>query len=58
MKAQGEDGRWFDVELQIGEQEFFGKRIKYYLDKVYVDQLVEAGEYSSLKKVIGIARGH
>jgi predicted transposase/invertase (TIGR01784 family) len=55
VKAQGEDGRWFDVELQIGEQEFFGKRIKYYLDKVYVDQIIQAGEYSSLKKVIGIA---
>ncbi|MBF0411050.1 MAG: Rpn family recombination-promoting nuclease/putative transposase, partial [Candidatus Riflebacteria bacterium] len=45
VKARGEDGRWFDVELQVGEQEFFGKRIKYYLDKVYVDQLIVAGEY-------------
>lgn len=55
VKAQGEDGRWFDVELQIGEQEFFGKRIKYYLDKLYVEQIIQGNEYSTLKKVIGIA---
>jgi len=55
IKAQAENGTWFDVEMQIGEQEFFGKRIKYYLDKMYVDQLNESDEYSKLKKVIGIA---
>lgn len=55
IKAIGNDGRYFDVEMQIGEQKFFGKRIKYYLDKIYVDQLEESEQYSSLKKVIGIA---
>ncbi|MBF0407871.1 MAG: Rpn family recombination-promoting nuclease/putative transposase [Candidatus Riflebacteria bacterium] len=55
IKAQAADGRLFDVELQVGEQTFFGKRIKYYIDKMYVDQLEVSGLYSSLKKVIGVA---
>ncbi|MBN1970423.1 MAG: Rpn family recombination-promoting nuclease/putative transposase [Candidatus Delongbacteria bacterium] len=55
VKAQAENGVWFDVEMQIGEQLFFGKRIKYYLDKMYVDQLDISENYSTLKKVIGIA---
>ncbi|MBN1971497.1 MAG: Rpn family recombination-promoting nuclease/putative transposase, partial [Candidatus Delongbacteria bacterium] len=55
VKAQAENGVWFDVEMQIGEQLFFGKRIKYYLDKMYVDQLDISEKYSTLKKVVGIA---
>lgn len=55
VKAIGEDGRLFDVEMQIGEQEFFGKRINYYIDKVYVDQLVIKEAYNTLNKVIEIA---
>ncbi|MBN2835300.1 MAG: Rpn family recombination-promoting nuclease/putative transposase, partial [Candidatus Delongbacteria bacterium] len=55
VKAQAENGVWFDVEMQIGEQLFFGKRIKYYLDKMYVDQLDISEKFSTLKKVVGIA---
>ncbi len=54
VKAEGEDGRLFDVEMQIGEQQFFGKRIKYYLDKMYTSQIAEGETYHLLKKVIGI----
>lgn len=55
VKAQDERGRWYDVELQITEQGFFGKRMLYYLEKVYTDQLNVGDGYKDLNKVIGIA---
>ena len=54
VKAVDRDGVWYDIEMQIGELSFYGKRARYYLSKMYVDQLEEAGGFDSLRKTIGI----
>ncbi|MBF0406624.1 MAG: Rpn family recombination-promoting nuclease/putative transposase [Candidatus Riflebacteria bacterium] len=54
IKAVDENGTWYDIELQIGEQGFYGKRALYYLSKMYVDQLENAEQFSLLNKTIGI----
>jgi len=54
VKAVDEHGTWYDIEMQIGEYGFYGKRALYYLSKMYVDQLKEAEGYATLKTTIGI----
>ncbi len=54
VKAVDEHGTWYDIEMQIGEQKFYGKRALYYLSKLYVDQLKEADGYHTLNTTIGI----
>lgn len=54
VKAVDEHGTWYDIEMQIGEHGFYGKRALYYLAKMYVDQLNLAEEYATLKTTIGI----
>ena len=55
IKAIDEDGTWYDIEIQIAKQHFFGKRILYYIGKVYTDQIESAEDYKQLNKVIGIS---
>src|ERR1700742_3683122 len=39
IKAQDQNGIWYDIEMQILEHIFYGKRALYYVSKGYVDQL-------------------
>ena len=41
IKAMDSAGDWYDIEVQIGEHGYYGKRALYYLSKMYVDQLDE-----------------
>jgi predicted transposase/invertase (TIGR01784 family) len=67
IKAEGEDGRMFDVEMQIRGSKFYGKRALFYWAKIFSSQLdyvldesqendnsIEVG-YSDLKKCIVIS---
>lgn len=67
IKAEGEDGRLFDVEMQIRGSKYYGKRALFYWAKIFGSQLdyvleetqdndddVEIG-YSDLKKCIFIS---
>jgi len=47
-------GCWYDIEMQISEHGFYGKRALYYLSKLFVDQLGEGGTYTALNPTIGI----
>ncbi|OQY06539.1 MAG: transposase [Fusobacteriia bacterium 4572_132] len=54
IKAEDENGIWYDIEMQISEQGFYGKRALYYWSKVYSDQIEKAEDFRELKKTIGI----
>jgi len=54
IKAVDEQGIWYDIEMQIAEQGFYGKRALYYWGKVYTDQIEKAENFSELNKTIGI----
>jgi predicted transposase/invertase (TIGR01784 family) len=55
IKGVDENGTWYDIEMQLGEQGFYGKRALYYWGKVYTDQIDERGAFfNRLKKTIGI----
>ena len=54
IKAKSENGRWFNVEMQISEDYNFDKRAIYYWAKLVTDQLSEGQMYKELKKTISI----
>jgi len=54
IKAIDANGDWYDIELQIGEHGYYGKRALYYLSKMYEDQLEVGMGYETLLKTIGI----
>lgn len=54
IKAEGEDGTKFNIEIQITDEANYDKRALYYWAKLYAEQLKEAGGYATLEKVIGI----
>jgi len=54
IKAQDSSGKWFNIEMQIMDQEYFGRRALYYWSKVYTGQLVSGINYDNLKKTICI----
>ena len=54
IKAVDENDIWYDIEMQISEQGFYGKRALYYWSKVYSNQIEKAEDYKELKKTIGI----
>ncbi len=39
VKAQDEQGRWYNIEMQMLEQEYFGQRALYYWARLYTAQL-------------------
>ncbi len=49
IKAVDENGIWYDIEMQIGEQGFYGKRALYYWSKVYSEQIEKAEKYIKQK---------
>ena len=54
IKAEGSDGKKFNIEIQITDEADYDKRALYYCAKLYGDQLKESEDYSKLEKVIGI----
>jgi len=54
IKALDAQGCWYDIEMQISEHGFYGKRALYYLSKLFVDQMGEGDDYAALNPTIGI----
>ena len=54
VKARDARGRWFNVEMRIGEDRNFDKRAIYYWSKLVTEQLAEGMMYKELKKTISI----
>ncbi|MDL2229979.1 Rpn family recombination-promoting nuclease/putative transposase, partial [Treponema sp. OttesenSCG-928-L16] len=54
VKAEDEQGRVYDIEVQVGEETDFASRSLYYWAKNYTDQLKRGSEYFDLKPVICI----
>jgi predicted transposase/invertase (TIGR01784 family) len=55
IKATDEKGRWYDIEIQVKEQKFYGKRAIFYLSEIYSNQLNEKDSYDKLRKTIIIS---
>ena len=49
IKAKSENGRWFNVEMQISEDYNFDKRAIYYWAKLVTEQLSEGKMFKELK---------
>ena len=54
IKAKSEQGRWFNVEMQISEDYNYDKRAIYYWAKLVTEQLSEGNLYNELQKTISI----
>jgi len=54
IKAQDSEGKWFNIEMQIIDQDYFDKRALYYWSKLYTEQLTSGMRYDKLTKTIGI----
>jgi predicted transposase/invertase (TIGR01784 family) len=54
IKAQGLDGKRFNIEIQISDEADYDKRALYYWAKLYTEQLKVREDYSKLSKAIGI----
>jgi predicted transposase/invertase (TIGR01784 family) len=54
IKACDEKGKWFNVEMQIGQDLHFDKRSIYYWAKLVTEQLSEGMMFKELKKTFSI----
>ncbi len=54
IKAEGETGKKFNIEIQISDEADYDKRALYYWAKLYTEQLQSGRDYSLLNKAIGI----
>ena len=54
IKAKGETGKRFNIEIQITDEADYDKRALYYWAKLYSEQIKTAEDYSFLSKAIGI----
>jgi len=54
IKAQGFDGKRFNIEIQITDEADYDKRALYYWAKLYTEKLKSGDDYSTLNKAIGI----
>jgi predicted transposase/invertase (TIGR01784 family) len=54
VKATNQDGKRFNIEIQISDEADYDKRALYYWAKLYTEQLKVAQDYSALSKAIGI----
>ena len=54
IKAEGMDGKKFNIEVQIVDEADYDKRALYYWGKLYTEQLQSGNDYSQLSKAIGI----
>lgn len=54
IKAKGESGKMFNIEIQVTDEADYDKRALYYWSKLYAGQLQAGDDYSKLNKTIGI----
>jgi len=54
IKAKNQDGKRFNIEIQISDEADYEKRALYYWARVYTEQLKSSEDYSKLSKAIGI----
>ncbi len=54
IKAKDQNGRWFNVEMQVNEDLNFDKRAIYYWAKLVTEQLSEGMMFKKLKKTFSI----
>ena len=54
IKAEGPDGKKFNIEMQVTDEANYDKRALYYWAKVYTQQIGKTNKYSQLQKTIGI----
>jgi len=54
IKATDEIGRWYNIEVQIREQGFYGRRSLFYWAELYSGQLFESENFDKLNKAIMI----
>ncbi len=52
IKAEGEDGKLFDVEMQIRDTKFYGRRTLYYWAKMFGSQLDYMNSFSTANEQI------
>ncbi len=52
VKATDEEGRQYDIEVQVSGNEFFKNRSLYYWSKLYSSQLSTGSQYQKLKPTI------
>jgi predicted transposase/invertase (TIGR01784 family) len=54
IKAQSKKGTWYDIEMQMLQEDWFAKRSLYYWSRLYAEQLEEGQSYGKLHKTICI----
>jgi len=54
IKAVDDKEVWYDIQMQIAQQDFFDKRALYYWSKVYSSQIESGEDYEELRKTISI----
>ncbi|CAK8711149.1 Transposase [Candidatus Electrothrix laxa] len=54
IKAQDISGKWFNIEMQMIDQDYYAQRALYYWSRLYVSQLSSGVNYDKLEKTIGI----
>ncbi|MCI5121048.1 MAG: Rpn family recombination-promoting nuclease/putative transposase [Candidatus Electrothrix sp. AUS4] len=54
IKAQDISGKWFNIEMQMIDQDYYAQRALYYWSRLYVSQLSTGVNYDKLEKTIGI----
>ena len=54
VKARGEDGTIYNIEMQLTDKKNMGLRTTYYWSKMFVEQLKSGDKYQDLKKTITI----
>ena len=55
IKASDENGKWYDIEIQVAPYDFFGFRLLFYWAKMYSSQLKTKQTYDELRKTIVIS---
>ncbi len=55
IKATDENGKWYDIEIQVAPYDFFGMRLLFYWAKMYSNQLKSKQTYEDLRKTIVIS---
>jgi len=54
IKATDDKDHWYNIEIQIREQSFFGRRSLFYWSELYGGQLFETDSFDKLNKTISI----
>ena len=54
IKAIGNNGKMFNIEIQISDEADYDKRALYYWARLYTEQLKKSKDYAKLNKAIGI----